>query len=1057
MEALLDFSLPFNSQLFDSAISAFYNVKDPNNAAASKFVHEFREKEGVWKIVFDIVEKCQNKYSIFYGLNILEEFVKYKWYMVPVEERNTIKDRTVQNIITITSSATGPMKDPSIISKWNLVLIEILKKEWPDNWPSFVSDLVGSSKVNEDLCDNNIIILKLLVEDVFQYNQESLTSQRSEKLQTELKTDLGAIFDLCLFAFANSNRPSLLINAIDVIRVLLPYIDSKYIYETEVVDNLLQYFAFPQYRCTATKCLMDIFNSEKSKQFPARICTWISKYMELLVQHLPLTDSLASSYMNCSEEEIYFIQSITMFLTTVIATHRDMLISQNKTELLLFAIRYINMLSVIPETELLKLCVTFYNNIASAVYNQESKSKPVIFVSAVSQDNDGIYKDVFPQIREILIDHMAKPEEILVAENDDGEVVREERQDTDTIALYLQMKETLVFLTHLNYDNTEQIMLKKMEIQMNLGPSDPFRHSLQTLSWAVGSISGVTDHNTEKRLLIAILSDLLRLCVDKVTKDDKAVVAACVMYVIQMYPGFLNTHWTFLRTVVLKTFNFMHETHPGVQDMACDTFYKVVKKCAKQFIIPQENKEKTKDIPFIEDILQHTDDYCQALQPIQMERYYSSIALIIKACSQESIKLKYIDICMRKFNEQWSQMIQQAGVNSEYLKDNEVMKSFRQIIRFNTVMVESLGDSYTNQLGLHFSQLCDLYKFYSENMQIYLNEKGVVAIGHVVIRYMRNVNREILRYIKMYIDKCKKNDATVQQLLDTFVPMTLNCYRDMPNIGKDSEMLSFLTLVVTKCHGNINHLVTPLLDAVYGGTLSLITSSTEDFPEIRLEFYNLLAALSQYSFDKLFDYAPEQQNILIGSIIWGFKHTSREICETSIKTMQEILTQARNTNDEVRQPFYKNFLINILAETMYVLTDRMHIGTFALQCSLLQLIFTIILSGNVTVPLFENTPNDVGTANYIFTIITTAFPNISPNHVNEFLSNVGSTYKKSEINFRTVVRDFLIQLKEFSNNRDALFATENEQMKQQLILEDLERKKMVPGLLNPNEVEDPDL
>ena len=36
-------------------------------------------------------------------------------------------------------------------------------------------------------------------------------------------------------------------------------------------------------------------------------------------------------------------------------------------------------------------------------------------------------------------------------------------------------------------------------------------------------------------------------------------------YVVGQYPKFLRAHWKFLKTVVNKLFEFMHETHPGVQ------------------------------------------------------------------------------------------------------------------------------------------------------------------------------------------------------------------------------------------------------------------------------------------------------------------------------------------------------------------------------------------------------------------------------------------------------------------------------------------------------------
>lgn len=42
-----------------------------------------------------------------------------------------------------------------------------------------------------------------------------------------------------------------------------------------------------------------------------------------------------------------------------------------------------------------------------------------------------------------MVSRMAKPEEVLVVENDQGEVVREFMKDTDSINLYKNMRETL--------------------------------------------------------------------------------------------------------------------------------------------------------------------------------------------------------------------------------------------------------------------------------------------------------------------------------------------------------------------------------------------------------------------------------------------------------------------------------------------------------------------------------------------------------------------------------------------------------------------------------------
>jgi len=77
------------------------------------------------------------------------------------------------------------------------------------------------------------------------------------------------------------------------------------------------------------------------------------------------------------------------------------------------------------------------------------------------------YTAVLSRVRFTMISRMAKPEEVLVVENENGEVVREFMKDTDSINLYKNMRETLVYLTHLSCHDTEKIMTKKLQNQVN--------------------------------------------------------------------------------------------------------------------------------------------------------------------------------------------------------------------------------------------------------------------------------------------------------------------------------------------------------------------------------------------------------------------------------------------------------------------------------------------------------------------------------------------------------------------------------------------------------------
>lgn len=174
-----------------------------------------------------------------------------------------------------------------------------------------------------------------------------------------------------------------------------------------------------------------------------------------------------------------------------------------------------------------------------------------------------LYAEVLARVREVMIRNMAKPEEVLIEKDDSGEYVREAQKDTDAIALYKVMRDAMVFLTHLDPRNTEELMLEKLAKQVN---NEEWGYdALNTLCWAIGSISGTMSEAEEKNFLVTVIKDLLLLCETKRGKANKAVIAANIMYVVGQYPRFLRAHWKFLKTVVFKLFEFMHERHPGVQ------------------------------------------------------------------------------------------------------------------------------------------------------------------------------------------------------------------------------------------------------------------------------------------------------------------------------------------------------------------------------------------------------------------------------------------------------------------------------------------------------------
>jgi exportin-1 len=154
---------------------------------AGEILNLLKEHPEAWTRVDTILEFSQNQQTKYYALQILEKTIKTKWKALPKNQCEAIKKYIVGLIIKNSSDETTLTREKVYVNKLNIILIQvnffgfcvsktnfigfffffylqfkILKYEWPKNWPTFISDIVGASKTNESVCQNNMEILKLL-------------------------------------------------------------------------------------------------------------------------------------------------------------------------------------------------------------------------------------------------------------------------------------------------------------------------------------------------------------------------------------------------------------------------------------------------------------------------------------------------------------------------------------------------------------------------------------------------------------------------------------------------------------------------------------------------------------------------------------------------------------------------------------------------------------------------------------------------------------------------------------------------------------------------------
>ncbi|XP_076311776.1 exportin-1-like isoform X1 [Tachypleus tridentatus] len=1071
MDQLLDFNQKLDINALDNIVNCMYTGEGGQQRMAQEILTRLKEHPDSWTRVDTILEFSKNQQTKYYALQILENVIKTRWKVLPRNQCEGIKKYIVGLVIKTSSDPDILEREKVYLNKLNMILVQILKREWPKNWPSFISDIVGASKTNESLCQNNMAILKLLSEEVFDFSSGQMTQTKAKHLKDTMCSEFSQIFQLCQFVMENSQNALLVNSTLETLLRFLNWIPLGYIFETKLISTLVYKFLnVPLFRNVTLKCLTEIVCISSGQPVIKQPGVNASHYSEMFVllftqtmaqleQMLPPATNIKEAYSNGQDEEQKFIQNLSLFLCTYLKEHGSLI--EKRTELnetLLAALHYLLLISEVEEVEIFKICLEYWNSLAADLYRENPFSgvgtSPVILPrgpGALVPPRRQLYQPVLTKLRYIMIGRMAKPEEVLVVENEQGEVVREFMKDTDSIQLYKNMRETLVYLTHLDYGDTERIMTEKLRNQVN-GTEWSWKN-LNTLCWAIGSISGAMYEDDEKRFLVTVIKDLLSLCELKKGKDNKAIIASNIMYVVGQYPRFLRAHWKFLKTVVNKLFEFMHETHDGVQDMACDTFIKIAQKCKRHFVQVQVGEV----MPFIEEILNNINSIICDLQPQQVHTFYEAVGSMISAQTDQVVQEHLVEKYMFLPSQVWDDIINQATKNVDVLKDPEAVKQLGNILKTNVRACKSIGHPYVSQLGRIYLDMLNVYKVMSENITAAISLNGEVVTKQPLIRSMRTVKKEALKLISGWVSRSTDSHMVLENFIPPLLDAVLLDYQrcSVPS-AREPEVLSTMATIVNRLEGNITSEIPKIFDAVFECTLEMINKDFEEFPEHRTNFFLLLQAVVSHCFPALLTIPPAQFKLVLDSVIWAFKHTMRNVADTGLHILYQLL-QNVSQEEAAAQSFYQTYYTDVLQHLFSVVTDTSHTAGLTMQATILAYMFTLVEVGKVSVPL-NPTAQTNGQSNityiqeFVANLLKMAFPHLSQNQIK--ITVQGFLNLDQDIPaFKEHLRDFLVQIREFAGEDDSdLFLEEREAALRQAEEEKRKIQLSVPGILNPHEI-----
>ncbi|KAF8412892.1 hypothetical protein HHK36_000864 [Tetracentron sinense] len=1080
-EKLRDLSQPIDVALLDATVAAFYGTgSKEERTAADQILRELQNNADMWLQVVHILQSSQNLNTKFFALQVLEGVIKYRWNALPVEQRDGMKNYISEVIVQLSSNEASFRRERLYVNKLNIILVQILKHEWPTRWRSFIPDLVSAAKTSETICENCMAILKLLSEEVFDFSRGEMTQQKIKELKQSLNSEFQLIHELCLYVLSASQRTELIRATMATLHAFLSWIPLGYIFESPLVckllstlETLLNFFPVASYRNLTLQCLTEVAALNFGDFYNMQYVKMYTIFMVQLQAILPPGTNIPDAYSQGSTEEQSHIR--------VLESTRE-----NRSGLLM-GLQYLIDISYVDDTEVFKVCLDYWNSLVLELFEaHHNLDNPAAAASMMGLQMpllsgmvDGLgsqllqrrqlYTIPMSKLRMLMICRMAKPEEVLIVEDENGNIVRETMKDNDVLVQYkvcaafifgmiamvdqssmLQiMRETLIYLAHLDHEDTEQQMLKKLSKQLT--GEDWTWNNLNTLCWAIGSISGSMMEEQENRFLVMVIRDLLNLCEITKGKDNKAVIASNIMYVVGQYPKFLRAHWKFLKTVVNKLFEFMHETHPGVQDMACDTFLKIVQKCKRKFVIVQVGENE----PFVSELLSGLPTTVTDLEPHQIHSFYESVAHMIQAESDPQKRDEYLQRLMELPNQKWAEIIGQARQSVDFLKDQDVVRTVLNILQTNTSVASSLGTYFLSQISLIFLDMLNVYRMYSELISNSIAEGGPFASKTSFVKLLRSVKRETLKLIETFLDKAEDQPQIGKQFVPPMMDHVLGDYaRNLPD-ARESEVLSLFATIINKYKGVMTEDVPRIFEAIFECTLEMITKNFEDYPEHRLKFFSLLRAIATHCFPALIRLSSQQLKLVMDSIIWAFRHTERNIAETGLNLLLEMLNNFKAS--EFCNQFHRTYFLTIKQEIFAVLTDTFHKPGFKLHVLVLQQLFCLVDAGSLTEPLWDvvTVPytypnNSIFVREYTIKLLGTSFPNMTTAEVTQFVNGLFES-RNDLSTFKNHIRDFLVQSKEFSaqDNKD-LYAEEAAAQRER------ERQRMltIPGLIAPNELQD---
>ena len=965
---------------------------------AQKFLHDFQSDSNSWRIIFSM-DKTENLNLIHFGITLLDRLVSFSWESLSDKDKKEIQNFLFTWIFGLTSNKNDYTRNKMNIVKFNIVLVKIFCQANKHSFFIYLFDIINSAKETENVCENNLSLILYLHDELF-------TNQNFEKTKNiyindfRFEESLTEIKNLCFFVLFQydrlySSNIDLLCLSLDTFKKILEISPTEFLIEDLYVEILIILSFKPILGNFSLKCLIEYFG-RRNFFFKFSSFKIMQNFIVQFQEMFPLSMDWADWYCKSKQDSKDFMINTSLFFLTFL----KQIYKQGKNlffEKGIFSIicSILLKISCIPDLEIFKICLDCWKLMMTMM-------KSSIWSNLLKHN----FLDKFLyDLKIILIEKMPKPEEVLICEDETGEIIKEIVEETDIKNIHFEAKYVLCYLTEMDPFSSKTIILKKMTNQISHNLWN--RNILNRLCWSVGTISGILSKEMENEFLITIIKDLLFLCEVKKGKENKAVIASNIMYVVGQHPRFLTAHFKFLKAVIFKLFEFMHESCPGIKDMACDTFLKIGQNCAQILIQSQENEEKL----LFENILDSINTTTLSLELRQIIVFYRAVSFIIDKIENDQKRNFCVSKIFHNFYSKWQNDIKPKLMSKEQHSFLELAK----LLKINIEIGKILKKKYYLQIKTLFKETFFLYNWTSEIFNEIFTKYGEKGLILKNVGSLKNLRCEILDIYYLYLLNCILDEKTlfIKENLKTLITPIFLDYKNSTNPNmREHKVLSFCNNLMRIQGFNLDHeFIRLIFDTLFIPSMDMLKKNFEDFPDIRKCFFSLLRVLVEdfcifiFKLDENPVKAEFAFETIIHGIIWGFKHADPNICDENLKTCYFLLNYIQKEN--FGDYFYNKFFKQLLNDLISVITDKLHISSLKIQCKLLLL-------------LLQNCKHFLD-QNYVKTYLKIIFSRVFPHTENDYLENlvILCLIGDNEKNFKKEIKKLIRSKNSYSDDNSS--------------------------------------